>query len=506
MRSLSSIAVALSIVLFSASAAAFQVTSTPNGTVLAKTDPPDYGNYGYRYAPSLIRRADTILECWFCGGIATASNPDLATDHVLLSRNWGLPEVVLCPKRGDDRTPNPLCSSLYKEPAPAVRTGDWYNVCDPTVVRVNNQYWMYYTAEARPVENGQEVSGDNQMFLARSYDGRNWVKYPNNSVTAQPVLSFPDPNLYVYQHGKYGIGEGSAIYKDNQFWLYYTYWPYNSGEGNSVYLTKSGDGIAFNRGEKIFAESTMPFLGAEGGGGIDVKYIPGWNVFLYVAPTATKQGLTWNISRDGQHWMPWDPTRAFGHNSRLISLPRRYAIAPAIEGNELGHIGNGTLANSQTTTIVFTAGDTDRVSNGFWLWTLDSVSITIQPQALYGWLDSVDANKIASGWAYDPDTGTNDAAANGGPSSPLNHDTWVRPVATHVTTGQRYEGSWQSAKLARQDLVINAAAPDPYHGYSINLKAQGFPAGTYRIQVEGGEFPTGMGGRMLYGEYTVSLP
>ena len=130
----------------------------------------------------------------------------------------------------------------------------------------------------------------------------------------------------------------------------------------------------------------------------------------------------------------------------------------------------------------------------------------LTPQPLYGWLDSVDSNKIAWGWAYDPDTGTNDSAANGGASGPLGHDTWVRPIAISTTTGQRYEGAWQSAGIARQDLVINAAAPDPYHGYLIDLKTQGFPSGTYRVRVEGGEFPTGMGGRDLYGEITVTLP
>jgi len=148
-------------------------------------------------------------------------------------------------------------ATRYKD---SVVSSDYLGVCDPTVIKVSGQYWMYYTGVAGP--------SDNEMFLARSTDGRNWTKYPNNSVAAQPLLPFPDPAFYSVQHGKYGIGEGSAIYKDGKFWLYYTYWPYNSE--NSVYLTQSTDGISFGRGEKIFAETTMPFLGAGGGGGIDV--------------------------------------------------------------------------------------------------------------------------------------------------------------------------------------------------------------------------------------------
>ncbi len=478
---------------------AFQVTSSSAGTVLSKTYPPDYGNYGYRYAPTLIRSADSNVHCWFCGGIATRTVPDQASDHVVYTQNWTTPAVTLCAKNEDSRETNPLCNWLYKDPAGVTPTDDHYGVCDPTVIKVGGQYWMYYTAE--PDGGGNDA----QIFLARSTDGRNWVKYPDNSVPAQPLLPFPDPANYVYQKGKYGIGEGSALYKDGLFWLYYTYHPYDSGEGNSIYLTKSTDGITFDRGVRLFAESTIPFIGAGGNGGLDVKYIPGWNMFLYVAPTPNKQHLTWNVSRDGIHWLPWNSS-SFGYQTRLITLPRSFAISPAIEGNELGHIGDGTLASTQSTRIVFAAGDGQQVSDSFWLWTLDAVDIALTPQTLYGWLDSVDANKMAWGWAYDPDTGTNDAASNGSPSAPLGHDTWVRPVAVSTTTVQVYEGQWQSAAIARNDLVINNAAPDPYHGYLIDLKAQGFPAGTYRVHVQGGEFPTGMGGHDLYGEITVTLP
>ena len=507
MRQLIHLAAAVATALVAlAPAFSLDLITTPTGTLLAKTDPPDYGNYGYRYAPTLIRAANGSLQCWFCGGIATRTNPDLSPDHVLFTTNWANPEVVLCPKNEDSRVNNPLCNWLFNEPNPPVRTGDFFNVCDPAVIKVGGQYWMYYTGQPLPLDaEGNAMGGDNQMFLARSNDGRNWVKYPDNAVAAEPVLPFPDPFYYEFQHTKYGIGEGSAIYKDNLFWLYYTYWPYDGGEGNSVYLTKSSDGINFERGAKIFAESTMPFLGQSAGGGIDVKYIPGWDMFFYVAPTASKQDLTWNISRDGVHWLPWDPTKAFGHHERIIPLPRRFAVTPALEGNEFGHIGDGTLASAITTSVSFAAGDTETMSEAFWRWTLDGVNLTLTPQPLSGWLDSINTNKIASGWTYDPDSGTNDTAANGGQSTPLGYDTWVRPVATNVTTGQVFEGQWQGAQVRRDDLVAHSAAPDPYHGYLIDLKLQGFPPGTYNVRMQGGEFPAGMGATELQGQYTATI-
>lgn len=470
---------------FATAASAYQVTATSERTVLDRTHGGiDYGDYGYRYAPSIIRRGTGNQDAWFCVGVARADNPFEARDHVAYVQDWGTPQVVLCPVDENSRTFNPNCSGQH--PAGP----DYNGVCDPTVVNVGGQYWMYYTADP--------ASGsDAQMFLARSNDGIHWTKYPSSSQPAQPVIAFPDgPG----QTGKYGVGEGSVVYKDGNFWLFHTYFPYFSD--NSIYLSKSNNGINFTRYERLFAEAGIPF-GNEGTGGVDVKYIPGWNVWLMVHPTFDKQNLTWNISRDGQHWLPW--SGAFGYQTRIIPISRQFATAPALEGNDYGWIGNGTLAPSQQTSVAYAAGDCPTVAGCFWDWTLDAQDLTFTPEALTGYLDTVDANRFAIGWTYDRDTGVNDAAANGGSSGPLGHETWVRPVAFSTATGIRYEGLWQSASGYRGDLVSAGVVPDPYHGFAIDLKTQAFPTGTYRVRVEGGEFPTGMGARELAGEFIVSL-
>jgi hypothetical protein len=449
----------------------------------------DYGDYGYRYAPSIIRRNTGNQDCWFCAGVARADNPNVSDDHNAYVQDWGTPQVVLCGTNENSRTPNPNCNGQYP-------TGPDVVACDPTVVKISGQYWMYYTS-------AQEGGGNNQMFLARSTDGIHWVKYPSSSQPAQPVISFPDgPG----QLGKYGVGEGSVVYKDGMFWLFHTYVPYTTD--NTIYLTKSYDGVNFTRYERLFAEATIPF-GNEGTGGVDVKYINGWNVWIMVHPTYDKKNLTWNVSRDGQHWLPW--SGPWGHQTRIIPVNRQFATAPALDANDVGWIGDGSLAPSQQTQVAYAAGDCALIAGcggipGFWEWTIDMKDVTITPESLYGYLDGVDANKIAFGWAYDPDTGTNDAAANGGPSAPLGADTWVRAVATNTTTGIRYEGAWQSAPGYRGDLVSAGVAPDPWHGFAIDLRNQGFPAATYSVKVEGGEFPTGMGARELSGQFTVTLP
>lgn len=450
-------------------------------------------------------------ECWSCNGVAT--NGPGGGDHNLFMRNWGLEEVVLCPKLENELTPISLCASMYREGHQTNRTGDHNGVCDPTVIKVGSTYYMYYTADPWDGAN-------NQMFLATSTDGRAWTKYPNNSVPATPVIPFTPTD-------RYGIGEGSAVYKDGLFYLYYTDLPWYST--NTVRRASSWDGVNFSTGTQILGTATIPW-GNEGTGGVDVRYIPGWNVWFMVSPTHSKQHLTWNISRDGIHWLPWDG--AFGHETRLIQLPRRFATAPALEADQYGHFGNGQLTSTQSTRVYFSSGDSQYIRGcadarsydgenclggydnpqppdepaGFWQWTIDAADITIATEPLYGYLDAVTSDKFAYGWAYDKDTGTNDAASNGSATGPLGHYTAIRAIAISTTTGQRYEGPWHTAEIQRSDLVTAGAAPDPYHGFWIDLKTQGFPSGTYLIRIEGGEFPTGMGARELNGEFTVSLP
>lgn len=160
------------------------VSTTSLGTIKDKSTSggPDYGQWGHLYAPTVMKSGGNT-DCWSCNGVAT--NGPGGGDHVLYMRNWGLEEVVLCPKLNNELTPISLCQNLYREgqQSEANRTGDHNGVCDPSVIKVGSTYYMYYTAD--PWDGH-----DNQMFLATSTDGRSWTKYPNNSVPATPVISF----------------------------------------------------------------------------------------------------------------------------------------------------------------------------------------------------------------------------------------------------------------------------------------------------------------------------
>ncbi len=99
---------------------------------------------------------------------------------------------------------------------------------DPTVVKVDSTFYMYYegAGEFKPRPNETPVEYNNSVFLATSPDGRHWTKWPNNK-DPQPVVS-PSPANLKPENRRYGCGQPSVLYRDNTYILYYvdsTGWP-----------------------------------------------------------------------------------------------------------------------------------------------------------------------------------------------------------------------------------------------------------------------------------------
>jgi hypothetical protein len=390
---------------------------------------------------------------------------------------WSGGSVVLCPSEGGadlfEAPDYPLCRSDF----PTGEDRDLVN--DPSVVFVDGQYLMYYTAPQVTVPTPGTC---NQIFLARSADGRTWTKDPESSRPPRPVIPYSglcdgtDPF-------EYGVGEASVVYKDSRFWLYYYYSP---GPNQWMeMLSTSTDGVSFTPGVSVLpADSTLGLVGG------DVKWIPGWNLWLLVGsvrtyphlfPDANTKGvMRWNISLDGVHWLP----HSFRGADREFRTAKYQNMAPGLLGDELGWIGDGRPSAIRTVPVVYGAGTVDART-----WDLDAMELTFSVEPLYGNLDEITPDLQARGWAYDPDTGTNDAAASGSPAAPLGFGSWVRAVATNVRTGRSIASAWEPAELPRSDLVTAGVAPDRYHGFLIDLN-RFLPRGTWRVRVQGREFPT----------------
>lgn len=497
---------------------AFGVTVT-SGTHTVKLDTP--GTYDYTAA---MLRSGTTTHIWY--GSGTFANGSPYNDVIRYAPNFADSVVSICATYGGANDAQHLytnCQSDYNLTSsdrsfdgpgdcPRLLAGstaypsyaylsevssiDWLHVLDPAVVKVGGQFYMYFDSpRTGPCDNGV----NNQIFLARSTNGSSWTKYPASTAKPQAVV----PYFAVGTNGpfnsegttdRYGIGEPSVVFRNGLFHIFYTYQPWMNE--STVKRATSSDGISFSEGRRIFPGPTLP--DNDSGSGIEVRYIPAWDLWFMVQATSSRTSLRWNISRDGIHWLP-HPYRA---SQRTISVPTGYANSPAVEGNDYGHFGDSSLLGTKSTQIVYGTGSaTDPLT-----WKLVGVDVTLSLEPATGHLDEITVDKYARGWAHDPDAGVNDAAANGEPSAPLHLDTFVRPVVTNIATGQTFFGTWQPAEDHRADLVSAGVAPDPYHGFRINLKTQGFPSGTYDVRVEAGEFPVGAGGTLLGNTFRVTLP
>lgn len=84
---------------------------------------------------------------------------------------------------------------------------DGAHTCDPSVVKVNGTYYLYYTGAA-----GDHVLG-NAIGLATSADGITWTRSPGPIVT---------PSHDVHRDNLYGAGQPSVVYLDGWFYLMFT--------------------------------------------------------------------------------------------------------------------------------------------------------------------------------------------------------------------------------------------------------------------------------------------
>lgn len=427
------------------------------------------------------------LKCWFCAGEYIGSDPYHDTVHYAtnayspgnpMANPFAWSQRVLCPS-----SPGPVSG----EPSQDLCTWDYpagpdtEHACDPSVVLVNGTYYSYYTAVAYDAAN----NWTNNIFLARSSDGINWTKYPSANQPPTSIVTAPFNN-------RYGAGEASVVYKDGTFYLYYFQQDWFTV--SNLYLRTSTNGINFGSARRLFSDAAIP----ETYGAPEVRYLDGWNVWLMLSRggaaasgSASDDDLHWNLSRDGVHWLPI----AWKAAERTISLGTgRPAHNLAIIGTSTGHLGDGGIG-PQTFDIAFGDGDPFVLDSD-----LGVATVTFSPQPLTGWFDGITADKFAHGWAYDPDTGTNDAASNGEPFAALGHSTFV----SVWVDGQPLH-NWQPSQLSRCDVRDAGMAPDCYHGFSIDLKPLLTP-GTHTIQIEGGEFPSGGGGVMLGPSRTISIP
>ncbi len=147
--------------------------------------------------------------------------------------------------------------------------------CDPTVIKATNDiYYMYFTSETSHIGGGT----DNQIYLATSTNGTNWVHHDNGN----PVIPLLSTNPR--DTGNYGIGMSSVIFKDGGFLQLYINAALDSNLAKTVGGFSSDGGVTFpkiNGGIPI-----VRLLGSP-----DFKYLPNAKKYIAVGGDNSKYEL-----------------------------------------------------------------------------------------------------------------------------------------------------------------------------------------------------------------------
>lgn len=182
------------------------------------------GDAPYNYAPTVMADGGRY-RMWWCSQLGIANPPG---DDILLAESGSLDGGFTGP---DGRPGTPVLSGSGKG-------FDAVHVCDPSVIKVNGTYYLYYTGW------GGEHQLGNTIGLATSPDGRVWTR------RGEPIIT---PSREAIGHNLYGAGQPSAVYLDGWFYLMFTDTSGRGGEGGvGQFLLRSKD-PAFTGGVEALA-------------------------------------------------------------------------------------------------------------------------------------------------------------------------------------------------------------------------------------------------------------
>ncbi len=165
-----------------------------------------------------------------------------------------------------------------------IDNGSANHVNDPSVVRVGDSWWMFYTV----AEKGEQ----DQIAAATSTDGRNW---------RQHGVVFPVGHGKVWDSGK--VGRPSVIFQDGLFYMWYDGQPsqaaVQSGDALSIQVRAEGRAVGYAEsvdGLKWERRSNPVFQ--HGAGAVHVAKYSDRYILLY----ESGQGTMWASSADRVAW------------------------------------------------------------------------------------------------------------------------------------------------------------------------------------------------------------
>lgn len=170
--------------------------------------PRDTQTWGYRYGPTIMCN-DGIAEAWFASpGDAFEADWFTYRRSEDGGKTWSYEKVVMAP------TPDSM---------------DWFSVCDPTIIKYRDYYYMGYTSTL--FADGGGVCNNGFVGRSKSPTGpfekwteNGWGEHRTVNGKTYDWIGKPAPILYFDENWRqWGTGELSFVVKDDVLYIYSTW-------------------------------------------------------------------------------------------------------------------------------------------------------------------------------------------------------------------------------------------------------------------------------------------
>lgn len=280
----------------------------------------------YNYVPSVMQ--DGLYRMWWCG--SDAAHPG---DHIFYAESTSL----------DGGFHAHGGSGAYQVVFSPTGTGtfDQLHTCDPSVLRVNGTYYMYYGGLS------STPGAETEIGLATSSDGFNWTRANGGNPIVVPAGKQNTGNSY-------GAGQPTASYYGGEFYLMYTDTtgaassPANNQgfpEGAGQYVIRSADPTFQTGVEELTATGFQPQTAANHTGydgignyySVDMQFSDALNSWIVAHSDGSASKLSFftpdfSARSFADVAMPLSVVEGPG----IVSRPDRHSVAPA--GGQCGTV------------------------------------------------------------------------------------------------------------------------------------------------------------------------
>lgn len=277
---------------------------------------PALARGSYDYAPSVMH--DGVYKMWWCGGIAG--------DHVLYAEASSLDG----PWHSHGSSAAGSYDDVFQPTGGA--TFDGAHTCDPSVVRMNGTYYLYYGGLALP--NAPVLT--TMIGVATSKDGMSWTRLNGGNPIIVPVRDYKSVK------NDYGAGQPSAIALDGKIYLMFTDTTGLGGNqvnGAGQYVMRSADPTFQTGVEELGANGFHAYAAATHTAhsvieafSADWQYVDAIDSFLIASdntPGETSLHLL-DQSFKERAGSPQKITGVWAEGPGLASRPDKHAIPPSV--------------------------------------------------------------------------------------------------------------------------------------------------------------------------------